>query len=63
MEIKIPELIEVIEFNIETRQRRIHRFDEYYKMIGFLKRQEDKIKLGFTYTICDIGTLGKINLI
>ena len=38
MEIKIPELIEVIEFNIETRQRRIHRFDEYYKMIGFLKR-------------------------
>lgn len=57
MEIKIPEVIEVIEFNTKTRQRRVHKFKEYDKAINFIKKRRESVSNGTTYTICDLKGL------
>lgn len=57
MEIKIPEVIEVIEFNTKTRQRRVHKFEEYDKAINFIKKRRKSVSNGTTYTICDLKGL------
>ena len=57
MEIKIPEAIEVIEFNTKTRQRRVHKFVEYDEVVNFIKKRRDKVSKGYTYTICDIRSI------
>ena len=57
MEIKVPEVIEVIEFNTKTRQRRVHKFTDFNKAIDFIKKRRDSISNGSTYTICDLRGL------
>ena len=52
---------EVIELNIKTGERRTHSFDNYYKVTGFLKSREDKVKRGYTYTVVELTSLFKFN--
>jgi hypothetical protein len=52
---------EVIELNIKTGERRTHSFDNYYKVTGFLKSREDKVKRGYTYTVVELTSLLKFN--
>jgi hypothetical protein len=46
-------MIEVIEFNINTKWRKVHRFDDLNKAIDFIKKRRVKLEDGYTYTICD----------
>ena len=52
---------EVIELNIKTGERRTHSFDNYYKVTGFLKSREDRVKRGYTYTVVELTSLLKFN--
>ena len=54
---ELKKTIEVIEYNIMTNERRAHNFEHYFQAIGFIKRKEDKVKQGYTYTVCDINKL------
>ena len=52
---------EVIELNIKTGERRTHSFDNYYKVTGFLKSREERVKRGYTYTVVALTSLLKFN--
>lgn len=54
------EKVEVIEFNTNTRWRKVYEFESFEKAIGFIKSRRNSIKKGKTYTICDL-TNGGIN--
>ena len=57
---ELKKTIEVIEYNPKTQERQTHSFDEYYQAIGFLKRREEKVNSGYTYTICELTMLIKV---
>ena len=46
-------MFEVIEFNLNTKWRKAHRFDDFNKALDFIRKRRIKLEDGYTYTICD----------
>ena len=48
-------MVEVIEFNVFTRKRKIKKFKDFDEAISFIKKNKNKVEIdGYTYTICNL---------
>ena len=52
-------MTELIKFNMETRERNIMQFDEYYKVIGYIKNHSNELRKGIVFVISDTAALNK----
>lgn len=51
--------IEVIQFNMRTKERSILQFDEYYQAIGFIKSRRKMLAEGVVLVLSDTSAMIK----
>lgn len=57
---ELKNTVEVIEFNMRTKERRAVYFEEYYQAIGFIKSRRKQLEKGIVLILCDLNTLANL---